>query len=287
MSDAAEAVGFQTSPTESLKAGLNFRLDDVDPTSKPGYPGGKREGQALLLAQDGQLASLQMKLFAASRGGGKGALLLVLQGMDTSGKGGIVSHVVGAVDPQGVRYHAFKAPTEEEQRHDFLWRIHKELPAAGMIGAFDRSHYEEVLIHRVRELSSSADIETRYGVINDFEAALTSNGVTVIKVMLHISPQEQKRRLTSRLERGDKQWKYSPTDVDERALWAKYMEAYQIAIERTTSGYAPWYVVPADKKWYARIAVQHLLISALRKKNLKWPKPSYDVEAEKARLSTS
>ena len=207
--------------------------------------------------------------------------------MDTAGKGGILKHVIGTVDPQGVQLAAFKKPTDEELAHDFLWRVRKEVPEAGKIGVFDRSHYEDVLIARVRELASPEEIERRYGAINEFEAELVDEGTTIIKVMLHISPEEQKSRLLDRLERPEKQWKYNPSDVDERMLGPKYQEAYQIAFDRTSTPIAPWYVVPADRKWYARLAVQHLLIQALQALQLEWPKPDYDVEAEKARLLAS
>ena len=184
--------------------------------------------------------------------------------MDTAGKGGILKHVIGAVDPQGVQLAAFKKPTDEELEHDFLWRVRKEVPEEGKIGVFDRSHYEDVLIARVRELAPPEEIERRYAAINEFEAELVGEGTNIIKVMLHISPDEQKKRLLDRLERPEKQWKYNPGDVDERMLGPKYKDAYQIAFDRTSTPIAPWYVVPADRKWYARLAVQHLLIEALR-----------------------
>ena len=180
-------------------------------------------------------------------------MLLVVQGMDTSGKGGIMRHVVGAVDPQGVHVHSFKAPTEEERAHDFLWRIEQALPAPGIIGVFDRSHYEDVLIARVRTLGPGRVVEARYEQINEFERRLAEQGTTVVKVMLHVSDEEQKERLAERLDRPDKYWKYNPGDVDERLLWDAYQEAYQVALTRCSTRAAPWYVVPADRKWYARL----------------------------------
>ena len=165
------------------------------------------------------LADLQERLFAHHQAGADGRrILLVLQAMDTAGKGGILKHVIGTVDPQGVQLAAFKKPTEEELAHDFLWRVRKEVPEEGKIGVFDRSHYEDVLIARVRELAPPEEIERRYGAINEFEAELVDEGTTIIKVMLHISPEEQKKRLLDRLERPEKQWKYNPSDVDERML---------------------------------------------------------------------
>ncbi|WP_104117297.1 PPK2 family polyphosphate kinase [Arthrobacter sp. B1805] len=270
-----------------LLAGPDFSLDAVDPRSTPGFDGGKKAGTAALAAGAKALSGLQEKLFAESRAGSEISVLLVLQGMDTSGKGGIVRHVVGLVDPQGVQHHAFKAPTDEEQSHDFLWRIHRELPKPGMIGVFDRSHYEDVLIHRVRGLSAPEEIEQRYGAIRSFENEVVASGTRVLKVMLHISKDEQKARLAERLERPDKYWKYNPGDVDERGYWDQYQEAYQLAVERTSTPDNPWYVVPADRKWFARLAVQHLLTATLEDMQLTWPRATFDVKLEKQRLSAS
>jgi PPK2 family polyphosphate:nucleotide phosphotransferase len=270
-----------------LMAGPDFSLSSVDPRSTPGFDGGKKAGTAALAAGAAALSSLQEKLFAESRAGSGIAVLLVLQGMDTSGKGGIVRHVVGLVDPQGVQHHAFKAPSEEERSHDFLWRIRRQLPTPGMIGVFDRSHYEDVLIHRVQGLSSAHEVEERYGAIRRFEDDLVTAGTRVLKVMLHISRDEQKDRLAERLERSDKYWKYSPADIDDRASWDQYQEAYQVAIERTSTPDAPWYVVPADRKWFARLAVQRLLTATLEDMQLSWPGPTFDVEVEKKRLAAS
>ena len=270
-----------------LRVGPGFLLGDVDPRSTPGFTGSKADGEAAGSAAATELSHLQELLFANSREGDPRKILLILQGMDTSGKGGIVRHVVGAVDPQGVSHVAFKAPTPAELRHDFLWRIRRELPTAGLIGVFDRSHYEDVLIGRVRQLAAPEEIEQRYDLINAFEQELVDDDTTVIKVMLHISAEEQKERLLERLDRPDKYWKYNPGDVDERELWPAYMEAYQIAFERTSTEAAPWHVVPANRKWYARLAVHRLMLGALRDMHLEWPQPDYDVEAEKARLAAS
>jgi PPK2 family polyphosphate:nucleotide phosphotransferase len=267
-------------------AGPQFALADVDPASTPGVDGGKKGGGKALAKGVAELAELQEELFAAGLDGDRRSMLLVLQAMDTAGKGGVVSHVVGSVDVQGVALHAFKAPTAEEKEHDFLWRIRRELPAPGMLGVFDRSHYEDVLIHRVHHWASPEAIEARYAAILDFEAELVASGTTIVKVMLHISPEEQRARLLARLDDPTKQWKYRPGDVDERELWDEYMEAYEIAIRRTSTDRAPWYVVPADHKWYARLAVQRLLTGALRRLDLHWPLPDYDVAAERARLLT-
>ncbi|MFJ4038635.1 polyphosphate kinase 2 family protein [Microbacterium sp. NPDC090007] len=274
--------------SDALRVDPGFRLADIDPRSTPGYDGDKDSGKADLEAGREPLEGLQERLFAQSVAGtATGSVLLVLQAMDTAGKGGIVRHVVGAVDPQGVDLASFKKPTAEELQHDFLWRIEKRLPDAGRIGVFDRSHYEDVLIGRVRALAAPDEIERRYGAIVAFEAQAAEMGIRVVKVMLHISKDEQRERLAERLDRPDKHWKYNPGDVDERLLWDDYMQAYQTAIERTSTPIAPWHVVPADRKWYARLAVQQLLIDALEDIAPRWPEADYDVEAEKKRLAQS
>lgn len=275
-------------PTELLRVGEGFRLADVDPDATPGFDGGKKQGQADLADGVDELDELQERLYAQSRVvDGSPAVLLVLQAMDSAGKGGIVRHVIGAVDPQGVRLKAFKAPSAEERAHDFLWRIEKETPPPGFIGVFDRSHYEDVLIGRVRQLAPAEEIERRYGAINDFEKRVTDAGTRIVKVMLHISPEEQKERLMERLDRPDKHWKYNPGDVDERTLWPDYMDAYQVVFDRTSTPEAPWHVVPANRKWYARLAVQALLLEALEAIDPQWPAADFDVAAEKARLAAT
>ena len=263
-----------------------FVLADVDTSSTPGVKGKKAAAKEM---EDGvaELSDLQERLYADSKDGGTRSVLLVLQAMDTAGKGGIIRHVVGSVDPQGVHLHAFKAPTDEEKKHDFLWRIKPQLPAAGQIGVFDRSHYEDVLIQKVHQWVTPEVVEERYGIIAHFEKELVASGTIIIKVMLHISSDEQKARLAARLDRVDKQWKYNPGDVTERMQWPAYMDAYQVALTKTSTEDAPWYVVPADNKWYARWAVQKLVLDALRKLNLQWPLVTYDVEAEKKRLAAT
>jgi len=272
---------------DALRAGPGFVLAEQDTNSQPGFDADKSEGARALAAASGRLAELQEQLFASSTAGDTRSVLLVLQAMDSAGKGGIVGHVVGAVNPMGVHYTAFKKPTAEELAHYFLWRVRKHVPGAGIIGVFDRSHYEDVLIGRVRNLAAPEEIERRYGAINAFEQELAGNGTTVLKVMLHLGKAEQKLRLGERLARADKYWKYNPGDVDERMLWDDYQAAYQVAIDRTSTPTAPWHVVPADKKWYARLVVQQLLIDALEAMNLTWPAADFDVEAEKVRLDAS
>ena len=273
-----------TAITDALRITRSVRLADVDPASTPGFEGDKAAGVEALAAGADRLAELQERLYAASRAGGDRSVLLMVQGMDTSGKGGIMRHVVGQVDPQGVRITAFKAPTAAERRHDFLWRIERALPQPGMIGVFDRSHYEDVLIHRVRGLSKPEVVEERYGRIVEFERQIGERGIALVKVMLHISRAEQGERLLERLDRPEKHWKFSPGDVDERGEWDVYMEAYQVAINRTARAAAPWHVVPADRKWFARLAVHELLIEALEGIDPQWPVADFDVATERERL---
>jgi PPK2 family polyphosphate:nucleotide phosphotransferase len=270
---------------EQVGAGLH--LAHVDPSSTPGISGGRREAVRKRGGQADELADLQERLYAAAVQGGKRSVLLVLQGMDTAGKGGIVRRVAGAMDPQGVHLHAFKAPTAEERAHDFLWRVRAQLPAPGMVGVFDRSHYEDVLIARVHGLAAPEVVEQRYGLITAFEREVVGSGTAIVKVMLHISRDEQKQRLGRRLDRRDKQWKYDPQDVAERAHWDDYMAAYERAIRRTTTPDAPWFVVPADHRWYSRWAVQTIVLQALRGIDPQWPQVHYDVAAEKARLAAT
>jgi PPK2 family polyphosphate:nucleotide phosphotransferase len=258
-------------------------LRSIETDAAPGYDGGKLSGATDLEAMGDELSDLQERLFAEKSDGGRSVLLL-LQGMDTSGKGGTLRHTVGLVDPQGVKITSFKAPTKEELAHDFLWRIRRAVPGPGLIGVFDRSHYEDVLIARVRELALADEIERRYDAINEFEAELVGAGVTLVKCMLHISPEEQKARLLARLDDPTKHWKYNPGDLGERALWSDYRAAYEIALERNNTEVAPWHVVPADKKWYRNLAIGHLLLEALRRLDPQWPVADFDVEAEKQRL---
>ncbi|WP_397215533.1 PPK2 family polyphosphate kinase [Nocardioides sp. BE266] len=259
-------------------------LTAIDTDAAPGFDGKKSDGEAALLAMGDELSDLQERLWAERTAGSERRVLLVLQGMDTSGKGGVLRHTIGLVDPQGVRITSFKAPTEEERAHDFLWRIEKGLPAAGYVGVFDRSHYEDVLIARVRGFAEPDEIERRYGAINDFEARLAGQGVSIIKCMLHISADEQKARLAERLANPEKHWKFNPGDLDERALWPAYREAYEVALERTNTDVAPWHVVPSDKKWFRNLAIGQLLLGTLRGLDLQWPAADFDVAEQQARL---
>ena len=207
--------------------------------------------------------------------------------MDTSGKGGAIRHAIGLVDPQGVRIKAFKAPTDEERKHDFLWRIEREVPGPGMIGIFDRSQYEDVLVVRVNGLVPEKVWQSRYDEINAFEQRLVDDGTVIIKCFLHISSAEQKERLLARLEDPSKHWKYNPGDVDVRGQWDDYQAAYADALGRCSTQHAPWYVIPSDRKWYRSWAVAQLLAEHLRTLDLEWPVADFDVEVEKARVAGS
>jgi PPK2 family polyphosphate:nucleotide phosphotransferase len=262
------------------------KVTNVDTSATPGFKGNKSDAAEVQPERNERFAQLQEMLYANSRVADYNrSLLLVLQGMDTAGKGGIVKHVVGAANPQGIRYTAFGVPTEEERKHHYMWRIRRALPPAGHIGVFDRSHYEDVLVVRVHNIVPPEVWGKRYDEINQFEKKLVDQGTTIIKVAMFVSLDEQKKRLSQRLERPDKYWKYNPNDIDERLLFPQYQEAYQALLERTSTDYAPWHIVPCDRKWYSRLAILELLIEALEGLNLSWPPADFDIEAEKKRLA--
>jgi PPK2 family polyphosphate:nucleotide phosphotransferase len=272
-----------TSDLHRLPAGP-VDLTSLATDETPGIDGGKKEGAEALAALGEELSDLQERLWAERTTGSERRILLVLQGMDTSGKGGVLRHTVGMVDPQGVKITSFKAPTDEEKGHHFLWRIRNALPPAGYIGVFDRSHYEDVLIVRVHGWAERETVEHRYDEINEFEAGLVAQGHVLVKCMLHISADEQKERLLARLDSPDKYWKFNAADIDERSRWGEYRTAYEIALERTNTEVAPWYVVPSDKKWYRNLVVGQLLLEHLRALNLQWPSADFDVEEQRRRL---
>lgn len=259
-------------------------LSRIDPDASPGFDGDKADGKDALPDLQAELSDLQEKLYAEGYTGGNRRILLALQGMDTSGKGGVLSNAVGLLDPSGLRLKSFKKPTSEELAHDFLWRIERETPLAGEIAIFDRSHYEDVLVVKVHGLADPAEVERRYDAINEFEARLVEEGTTIIKCMLHISPETQKERLLARLDEPTKQWKFKPEDVDERQHWRDYQAAYTAALERCNTEAAPWYVIPSDKKWYRNWAIANILLETLRGMDLEWPAPDYDIAEQRARL---
>ncbi|GAC70146.1 polyphosphate kinase 2 family protein [Gordonia soli] len=277
-------TGWSTAPFEALRASGLGPIAAFDAGSRPGFDGDKDRGEDLLTERGEVLADLQELLYANGRSGDTRSVLLVLQGMDSAGKGGIVRHVGGLVDPQGLAIKGFGKPTEEELSHDYLWRIRKALPTGGRIGIFDRSHYEDVLPVRVHNLVPESVWEKRYDEINAFEQELVDGGTTVIKCALVVSKAEQKKRLTERLERPDEYWKYNPGDIDERGYWDDYLEAYQAIFDRTDTDTAPWFLIPADSKWFSRLAVCELLIHTLQSLDLDWPPADFDVETEKKRV---
>lgn len=278
-------------PKSSVRAVLRCPRGRVDvasfhPDSTPLLPGGgSGNGEKELAELRPRLDDLQERLYANAKQTRAPSLLLVLQGMDGSGKGGTIRHVVGMVDPQGVHLHAFKAPSPQERAHDFLWRVRRELPQPGQLGIFDRSHYEDVLIGRVNKLAPAPEIEARYGQINDFEAQLAAQGTRVVKCFLNLSKKEQKRRFMDRINDPEKFYKYNPTDLVSRSHWDEYMVAYGLALGRCNEDYAPWYVIPADKKWYRNWAITKILIEELEAMGLTWPPADFDLEAERKKVA--
>jgi len=250
----------------------------------PSAPGGKARTKLELARTGPLLAERQAMLYADGQSGGQRRILLVLQGMDTSGKDGVIKHVVGQVGPSAVRITAFKKPTPAEAAHHFLWRIRRALPPAGVIGVFNRSHYEDVLTTRVHGVIDEQTWLRRIEEINAFEAELVAAGTTVLKCLLHISYAEQRQRLLARLTDETKQWKFNPADLVERARWADYQVTYGDVLERTSTAVAPWYVVPSDRKWYRNWAVGQLLLETLLELDLRYPPPDYDVAEMRARL---
>ena len=249
-----------------------FRLAQVDPDSTPGLKRRKKAAQDLK-AHRAKLFDLQERLFAEN----KRALLVVLQAMDTGGKDGTVTHVIGQMNPQGVHITSFKQPTPEEKRHGFLWRIGRALPDARYVGIFNRSHYEDVLVARVHKLAPAVVIERRYDLINRFEKEVVAGKIKIVKLCLHISYDEQRKRLIDRLRDPDKHWKFNEHDIDERAYWDDYQSAYDIAITRCSTKYARWYVIPANDKDYRNWAVARILIETLEEMDPQYPHPKLDV----------
>jgi PPK2 family polyphosphate:nucleotide phosphotransferase len=255
-------------------------LHTVATRETPGFDGHKRDAAAAMGALAERLSELQERLHAE----GTRSVLLVLQGMDTAGKGGTVRHVAGLMNPAGLRVAAFGVPTPEELRHDYLWRIRRELPGPGKIGVFDRSHYEDVVTARVIESVHRNTWSRRYDSINRFETNLAEHGTRVVKVYLHISPDESRARLLARLDDPTKRWKFTESDLQTRERWDDYLAAYNDALTRCSTDLAPWHVVPADRKWYRNWAVTKLLIEQLEDLGPAWPQPDYDVDAQRARL---
>ncbi len=256
--------------------GSRVQLDEIDPSRTPALSGpGAQEraaAEALHAENVAALQDLQIRLWAE----GRRSVLVVLQGMDTAGKDGTIRHVFGPLNPQGVRVAGFKQPTPEELAHDYLWRIHRQTPGKGRIVVFNRSHYEDVLVVRVHGLVPEAVWRARYEQINRFEELLASSGATILKFFLHISKAEQKERLQARLDDPAKRWKFSAGDLDERKRWGEYHAAYEDAISRCSTEHAPWFVIPADRKWYRNWAVSSIVRGALERMAPEPPTPDFD-----------
>ena len=255
-------------PRYRVEPGAGLRLADVDPDESEHY-GRKKDVVPELERNRERIADLQGRLYAENRR----SVLLVLQAMDTGGKDGTIKHVFQGVNPQGCQVWSFKAPSAEESGHDFLWRYHQRVPQRGMLGIFNRSHYEDVLVVRVKDLVPEEVWRPRYQVINQFEHALTLSGVTVLKFYLHISRDEQRRRLESRLADPDKRWKFSANDLRERRHWDAYMDAFEEAIGNTSTEHAPWYVVPANNKWYRNLVIARTIADTLEAMDPRYPAP--------------
>lgn len=257
-----------------IKPGSRVDWKDHDPGATPGCR--SKEAAAKPLARNLQrLFELQEKLYAQ----GEHALLIVLQGMDTSGKDGAIEHVMGAFNPQGVQITSFKVPTPDELAHDFLWRVHRAVPGRGTVGIFNRSHYEDVLVVRVAKLAPKAVWSKRFAHINGFEKLLADSGVSIVKIFLHISPEEQAERLSERRDTPEKQWKFSPGDLKVRTQWSAYMEAYEDALERCSTAWAPWHIVPANKKWYRNLVISEILVDTLSQLDLAYPPPVENISS--------
>jgi PPK2 family polyphosphate:nucleotide phosphotransferase len=270
-----------------LRVGPDFDLSAVDPRRIVAGPADKVTSQAEVLALEGEVSELQERLYAESKGGGKRRLLIVLQGMDTSGKGGAIKAIDRISEPLGVRMAQFGAPTKAELKKHYLWRIEQKLPPPGTVGIFDRSHYEDVLVVRVRNLVPREEWEKRYDEINAWEKKWADDGIVFLKCMLLISPKEQKERLLARLAEPNKHWKYRPGDVDDRLLWDDFMEAYRVALTRCSTDYAPWYVIPADRKWHRDWLLTRMVAEALREMNPQYPPTTFDVAKELQRVKAS
>jgi len=254
--------------------GHDVSLDDYDPDDTSLFPDGKKAAAPVLEATQERLADLQELLFAER----KHALLVILQGMDTSGKDGTVRHVMGGFNTAGVRVIAFKRPSDTELAHDFLWRVHANAPERGGVAVFNRSHYEDVLVVRVHDLVPHDVWRRRYDQINDFERMLTENGTIVVKFFLHISKEEQRQRLQKRIDDPSKRWKFQHGDIEERKLWHEYRKAYEDALSKTSTEWAPWWIVPADAKWYRNYLVGEVLAKTLGDLDMKYPQPDLSSE---------
>lgn len=269
-----------TSNAYRITPGTRLHLDRWDPDETGDYKKherSKEKAKAQTARLIERISALQERLYA----NGDRALLIVLQGMDTSGKDGTIKHVLSGINPQGCKVVSFKAPSEKELSHDFLWRIHQEVPAKGQIGIFNRSHYEDVLITRVHGMISDRVAKRRFDQIREFEELLTESGTAILKFFLYISKDEQKRRLLERVQNPEKRWKFNEGDLEERKLWDDYLRGFEDVISKTSTDAAPWYIVPANRKWFRNLLVAHVVVEALEAMRLGRPKPSADIDWER------
>lgn len=293
----SQPADWTADPRELLRVPADFDLSSFNRAGTPGWEAGKKPGKKLMKQRASLMAELQERLYAQSKEGAADALLVVVQGLDTAGKGGVARHVISQVDPQGIHLKAFKAPTDEERQHHFLWRVERELPKPGIIGLFDRSHYEDLLVPTAQARSGHTDgkgqswvvsedeLNSRYHDIYEMEKAAIERGTRVLKFCLMVSYEEQGKRLRERLDRPDKHWKYSPHDLDVRDDWKAYQDTYEEVLRRTSTEIAPWYVIPADRKWYVRLAITEIITRTLADIDPQWPAADFDIEREKARLA--
>lgn len=258
--------------THKLEPGRPFRLNDLPTAGKQFHPD-RESAETEFRALRGEFVEYQRRFYAD----GKRKLLIVLQAMDAGGKDGTIRKITRGVNPQGVRVTPFKAPSKAALAHDFLWRIHKAVPGKGMMGIFNRSHYEDVLVVRVHNIAPEAVWRPRYAQINQFEKLLTDTGTTILKFYLHISKEEQKKRFQARLDDPTKHWKFSVEDLEKRKLWDDYMAAYEEMLRQCTTDWAPWYVIPADQKWYRNLTISRVMAQALRDLNPQYPEPEDDL----------
>ena len=256
-----------------IEPGRPIRLNDISTRGKDYYEGDKATAESEFKAVRDEFIELQPRLYAE----GEQKLLIVLQANDAGGKDGTIRKVTRGVNPQGVRVASFKAPSQEELDHDYLWRIHKAVPAKGMIGIFNRSHYEDVLVVRVHNLVPESVWRPRYEQINHFEKLLSDSGTTILKFYLHISKEEQKERFQARLDDPSKHWKFSQEDLEKRKLWDEYIAAFEDMINHCTTEYAPWYVIPADQKWYRNLAITRVIVHTLQQMNPQYPPNEVDL----------
>ena len=257
-----------------ILSGTRVTLADWDPNDKSEYPLSKQEARQYLRELNTELETLQELLYAEH----KHQVLIVLQAMDTGGKDGTIRHVLEGVNPSGVKVASFKVPSKEELDHDYLWRIHKQTPRKGEIVIFNRSHYEDVLVVRVHKLVPEKVWRKRYDQINDFERLLCEEGATILKFYLHIDKAEQKTRLQARLDDPQKHWKFSLGDLEERELWPDYTKAYEEAISQTSTDWAPWYIIPSNRKWYRNLIIARIIIETLKNLDMKFPQPQENLD---------